>query len=163
MNQSEKDYFEFVDERLGPLMCFFIFLVVRDWERAAFYSLSPDECEKLAEPASRIGPRLEKLFHLPGWVHLVVTTSDDTVTILYVMASYFQRVGILDKIMPVFSKVNKEVRDKYAGRNKQQSQPIVSPRPLQEEKSYSNGYSRQAIDQRDGYTVQGIGSQYIPD
>lgn len=152
MTRDEKDYFEFVGTRLGPLMCLIIFLVVHDWEKAAYYAFSPDECEKMASPLSKIGPRIEKLFHAPAWVHTVVTTSDDTVTLLFVFASYFERIVILDKIMPVFSTARKETVKKHEQRS-------GHPEQVQPVKAESNGYSG-------GYqnvTALPIGSQWASD
>src|SRR5438309_796131 len=104
MSKAEKDYYDFIGQRLGPLMCFFLFLAFRDWQKASFYAFSPDETQKMAEPISKIGPKVEELFRTPKWVHTLVTTSDDTVTLLMVFANYFERTGILDIILSPFFK-----------------------------------------------------------
>lgn len=107
--KAEKDYYEFVDHRLGPLMTLVLFLFVRNWEKAAFYALSETESHELAGPMSNIGPRIEKLLKAPTWAHDLVTASDDVVTILFVMAGYLDRIGALDVLLPMGKKEKKVV------------------------------------------------------
>lgn len=160
MTREEKDYYEFTHDRLGPLMCLFIFFFVRDWEKASFYALSPEETSKLAGPMSKLGPRIESLFHTPKWVHVAVTASDDAVTVLFVLAGYLERTGILDKLFPIFSKAAQQTVGKYAkGSSQNHVQPTPDTGPISEPE-YSNGYSRQAIDAR---TVYRVGSQWSAD
>lgn len=159
MSKDEKDYYEFTHDRLGPLMCLFIFFFVRDWQKATFYALSPDETSRLAGPISKLGPRLESLFRAPKWVHVAVTASDDAVTVLFVLAGYLERTGILDKIFPLLSRTTKETVSKYAkGSSQDNVQSFADTGPVQEP-GYSNGYSRQAVDSR---TVYSIGQQWAP-
>lgn len=94
-----KDLYEFFDKRVGPLMILILFTFMRDWDKARLYALSPEECHELAGPASNVFSRFEKLFDIPDWVHEVIVSSDDTVTMLYVMVGYLERTGLLDKII----------------------------------------------------------------
>jgi hypothetical protein len=94
-----KDLYDFFDHRLGPLMILLIFVFVRDWDKARLYALSPDECHELAGPGSNVFSRFEKLFDVPDWIHEVVVSSDDTITIMYVLVEYLNRTGLLDKII----------------------------------------------------------------
>lgn len=152
--KAENDYYEFVANRLGPLMVFFLFIALRDWDRAAFYALSPDECDKLAGPLSHMLPRLEETFHAPKWVRTIIVTSDDTVTLLYVVAGYLERTGMLDKLLPLFAPAKKETEKKHA------SQPVVDISKVQQQGYQPVAYDRQAIDPRQIYS---IGSQYAAD
>lgn len=113
LSKDEKDYFDFIESRLGPLMTVILYLGLRDWDRAAFYALSPTECHELAGPISRMGPKFEALFKTPKWVHTAITTSDDTVTLIYVLAGYLDRIGVLDKMLPTFSRKTQETKKKY--------------------------------------------------
>lgn len=142
LSKSEQDYFDFVDKRLGPLMTLALFLVMRNWDKAGFYAFSPDECHDMASPLANIGPRLEKLFHAPGWVHIMVTASDDVVTLLFVMAGYLERVGLLDKIFTA-PKEKKEVEHERNGH-------------LETVQTTTNGY----VDPR---TFPVLGNQYATD
>jgi hypothetical protein len=94
-----KDLYEFFNSRIGPLMILILFVFMRDWDKARLYALSPDECHELAGPASNVFARFEKLFDVPDWIHEVIVSSDDTVTILYVLVGYLERTGLLDKII----------------------------------------------------------------
>jgi hypothetical protein len=150
LTKDEQDYKDFVSKRIGPMMVLFLFFFLRDWAKATFYAFSPDECEKMSGPISHIGPRIEKLFRFPGWVHAVIVTSDDTVTLLFVMAGYLERTGMLDKLIPLTSIMTKETKKKHE--STQKAQPVGSVGSVQQ-----NGYG--PVDLR----AIGIGSQYITD
>lgn len=98
-DRKGKDLYEFVEKRLGPLMILCLFVFVRDWDKARLYALSPDECHELAGPAANVMSRFERLFDIPDWIHEALVSSDDTITILYVLVGYLERTGILDKII----------------------------------------------------------------
>lgn len=76
---------------------------MRDIDKAAFYAPNPEECSAIAPHAARVVDRLSKLLNIPDVVHEVVTTSDDSVLLMYAVTGYLDRIGVLDKILPVFS------------------------------------------------------------
>lgn len=78
-----------------------LFVFLRDWDRATHYALNPEECHELAPAAANVVSRFERIFDVPDWIHEVIVSSDDTVTILYVLIGYLERTGLLDKIIHI--------------------------------------------------------------
>jgi len=81
-------------------MVLVLVVILRDWDKAAFYALSPDECQQLAPHAARLAPKIEDNLHVPKWVHDAIVTSDDTVALISLAIGYLSRIGVLDKVVP---------------------------------------------------------------
>lgn len=110
LNPREKDYYEFFNNRFGPLIVLLLYLLMADLEKAVFYAPSPDECHELAPHLARLGPKVEDWFRLPKWAHDVVVTSDDTFTIGMVLVGYLDRIGVLEKLVPWFTGAASKVK-----------------------------------------------------
>lgn len=163
LSVREQEYYEFFDQRFGPLVVLLLWLFTTKLERAVFYAPTPAECHELAPHLAHLGPKLEDLVHLPKWVHTAIVTSDDTVTIGMVMMGYLDRIGVLDKMAPWFSGVGEKARNGYEQAHSDSgvgSVPPVENRAADELRHRSNGaYTGKPIDLR---LVRGIGEQYRP-
>ena len=113
VSPREKAFTEFYHDKFGPLLILLLFIAMRDWQRATFYAFSPKEMHDLSGPLARITIKILDLIKPPQWVEDAIMVSDDVITVGYVMTSYLERTGILDKIMPWFSETTKELKEKY--------------------------------------------------
>ena len=176
LTPREKDYYQFFDQRFGPLIVLVLYLTMADLQKATFYAPSPTECHDLAPHLARLGPKVEDIFHLPRWVHEVVVTSDDTFTVGMVLVGYLDRIGALEKLIPWFTGAASKVRRI----TNEQSQSEAGPIPIRPDlngnaRTVGNGpfpgddFSRPAVDPRTAYsapvdlsTVRGLGEQWSP-
>lgn len=115
----EKDYFNFFNQRFGPLIVLILYFAMADLDKAVFYAPSPDECREVAPHLARIGPKVEDLVHLPKWAHEVIVTSDSTFTVGMILVGYFDRIGVLEKILPWMQSTT----SKFEARRKEREQP----------------------------------------
>lgn len=113
VSQSEREWTLFFKEKFGPFIVLILFVFMRDWNKATFYAPSPKECFDLSGPFARIAIKLEQLFSPPKWVRAVIVTSDDVMTVGYVLTSYLERTGLLDNLLPWFSQTTQAVKEKY--------------------------------------------------
>lgn len=175
LTPREKDYFQFFDQRFGPLIVLLLYISMADLEKATFYAPSPQECHDLAPHLARLGPKVEDIFHLPRWIHEVVVTSDDTFTVGMVIVGYLDRIGALEKLLPWFTGAASKVRRINNEQSKSEAGPIPIRPDLNGARTVGNGpfpgddYSRPAVDPRTVYsapvdlsTVQGLGEQWRP-
>lgn len=158
---KEQEWYEFFDQRFGPLVVLLLWLFTTKLERAVFYAPTPAECHELAPHLSRIGVKLEDLVSVPRWVHTAIVTSDDTVAVGMIMMGYLDRIGVLDKIAPWFTGAAGKMRN---GVEQAHSDAGLGSVPTPEERAAeslrTNGYrGNKPIDIS---TVRGLGAQYAP-
>ena len=155
----EKDFYEFFDQRFGPLIVLVLYIATADLDKASFYAPSPTECHDLAPHLARIGPKVEDILRLPKWVHEVAITSDDTFTVGMILVGYLDRIGMLEKLMPWFTGAASRVRKV----NEREAQSNGNSIPVQPEWASNGNYSRPAVsNDRTVHSANGDASR-IPD
>lgn len=151
LSAAEKDYAEFFTHRFGPLIVLIIWVVTRgDWDAAKFYAPDEDECRDIAPHAARI---LSK-YNLPKQVRTAITTSDDTIALLFVLAGYFDRIGLFDRLVPMlfgYILPNRERKDTGHEQGNRYTQPI-------QKEGNPNGATPWAE-----LGITGVGQTYNPD
>ena len=98
----EKKYNEFFTYQFGPIIVLLIWIATQDLEKASFYAPSPEECAGIAPHASRIVSRFSAWAKVPSQVHEIITSSDDTIALGYVVVGYLTRIGVMEKLGPMF-------------------------------------------------------------
>jgi hypothetical protein len=172
LSAREKDFYEFFDQRFGPLIVLILYVAMADLEKASFYAPSPSECHDMAPHLARVGPKVEDLLRLPKWVHEVAITSDDTFTVGMIMVGYLDRIGVLEKLVPWFTGAASRVR-KVNQRETQSNGNFV---PVQPEWATNGLYAQPDSDRTvrasdgterripdDISSVHGIGAQWQAD
>ncbi len=151
-----RDWQDFTAKNLGPLMILALVIFTGDWDKAAFYAFTPEECKALAPHVAKIAPKIEDYLHVPKVVHDAIVNADDTVALLSIMLGYLTRIGVMDRILPQVVRVIRTER-----KQNEQSARDTEKVPT----SGSNGYrqSYNSADQEghvDISRVPGLGGQY---
>jgi hypothetical protein len=100
---KERSWHDFFANRFGPFIVMVLWFATADLDKASFYAPSPEECQTAALPLSKIATRVESWLNVPTWMHDVVVSTDDVVTLGMVAMSYLDRIGYLNKLAPYFS------------------------------------------------------------
>jgi hypothetical protein len=106
--------------------------------------------------------RFSKWAHIPAEVHEIITTSDDSLALAYVVTGYLSRIGVLEKLGPSFlgiffrggNTIAKPDSKQTNGRNEKVPTPIYSPRP---DSKPSEGGTNGAIPVT---SIPGLGTQW---
>ena len=98
----EKKYNEFFTYQFGPILVLILWWSTQDLDKAAFYAPNPEECAGIAPHAARIVDRFSKWAHIPSEIHDIITTSDDSLALAYVVTGYLHRIGVLEQLGPTF-------------------------------------------------------------
>lgn len=99
---KERELGEFFTYRFGPLIVVLLYFATQDMDKAAFYAPSPEECSTAAPSLARIFARVFGDRKVPTWAYNAFVLSDDTTTLLTVLASYLDRVGLMKQYAPLF-------------------------------------------------------------
>ena len=148
-----KDWQEFTAKRLGPLVILLIWIFTRDIEKAEFYAPTPDECKELAPHVARLAPRIEGWLNVPTWGHDLLVTSDDTISLITLVAAYLDRTGLIDKAIPGVTKLIKKENPINGTRQTIQPIPPGAPGGAPAPGGANTG-------ELDLANVRGIGGQY---
>jgi hypothetical protein len=146
---KEKSWYDFFNNRFGPLVLLVLWFATADLDKASFYAPSPEECQTAALPLSKIAARVESWLNVPTWAHDVMVSTDDIVTLGMVGMAYLDRIGYLNKLAPYFSGAASRMRKM----NVEARSPGAHP-PVQ---SGQNGHSEESVDP--GFLF-GVGSQW---
>lgn len=105
VSQKEKELAQFFQYRFGPLVVLVLVMFGNDWDQAAFYAPTPEECEGIAPHAAKLTYKLYKSFNIPDGVHEAIVNSDDGIALGYVVIGYLQRIGVLEKVPSLVSMI----------------------------------------------------------
>ena len=163
----ERDWYVFFNERFGPLVVLVLWLFMAELSQAQFYAPSPQECHSLAEPMSRLMPRIESLFNVPKWAHDALVSADDVVTLGMVLMSYLSRIGVLEKMLPWYTGEASQVKAQVNSGEPIQFNPATAGIPNAGVPQGDRGLQAPVTEGTNGYRgdlsgVIGIGAQYIP-